>query len=72
MEAEAPPRRLVRALPAILQGRDPAWLAADGYRRDDLAAFDLNFPGDFVLDGEIFEGGELSLRQGPELEFVIP
>jgi len=28
--------------------------------------------GDFVLDGEIFEGGALSLREGPELEFVIP
>ncbi len=72
LSVEAPPRRLVRAVPAILQGRDPRWLAGHGYRRDDLAAFDLSFPGEFVLDGEIFEGGELSLRQGPELEFVIP
>lgn len=72
LAVEAPPRRLVRAVSAILQGRDPPWLAAQGYRRDDLAAFDLDFPGDFVLDGEIFEGGALSLRQGPELEFVIP
>ena len=72
LSIEAPPRRLAQAVPAILRGRDPPWLAASGYRRDDLAAFDLNFPGAFVLDGEIFDGGALSLRQGPELEFVIP
>jgi diacylglycerol kinase (ATP) len=72
LSIEAPPRRLIRAVPAILQGRSAPWLAQDGYRRDDLTAFDLSFPGDFVLDGEMFEGGELSLRQGPELEFVIP
>jgi len=72
LSVRAPPKRLARAVPAILQGRDPPWLAEDGYRRDTLPAFDLNFPGDFVLDGEIFEGGELSLREGPELEFVIP
>ncbi|WP_293681182.1 diacylglycerol kinase family protein [uncultured Phenylobacterium sp.] len=72
LSIEAPPRRLVAAVPAILQGRAPPWLASCGYRRDDLAAFDLTFAGDFVLDGEIFDGGTMSLRQGPELEFVIP
>jgi hypothetical protein len=72
LSVDAPPSRVLRAVPAILRGRDPPWLAASGYRRDDLEAFDLNFPGDFVLDGEVFEGGEMSLRQGPELEFVIP
>ena len=72
LSIEAPPRRLLRAVPAVLRGEAPSWLAASGYRRDDLATFDLSFAGSFVLDGEIFEGGELSLRQGPALEFVIP
>jgi diacylglycerol kinase (ATP) len=72
LSVEAPPRRLLSAIPAVLRGRTDPWLEAAGYRRDDLAAFDLSFAGDFVLDGEMFEGGELSLRQGPELEFVIP
>lgn len=72
LSVEAPPRRLLPAVSAILRGRDPAWLPAAGYRRDDLTACDLNFRGGFVLDGELFDGGELSLRQGPELEFVIP
>lgn len=69
---EAPPRRLHRALPVILAGRDAPWLAPGGYRRHDLAAFDLDWSGDFVLDGEIYEGGALTVRRGPELEFVVP
>lgn len=72
LSVEAPPRRLAAAVPAILAGRDPPWLAGAGYRRRDIAEIDLSFPGHFVLDGEIFEGGALTLRQGPELEFVIP
>jgi diacylglycerol kinase (ATP) len=69
---EAPPRRLHRALPTLLAGRDAPWLAASGYRREDPAAFGLDWTGDFVLDGEIYEGGELTVRRGPELEFVVP
>ncbi len=72
LSVAAPPRRLLRAAAALLQGREPPWLADQGYRRDDLAAFDLDFPSDFVLDGEIFDGGALTLRQGPALDFVIP
>lgn len=72
LSVAAPPRRLVPALPTLLRGRDAPWLVKSGYRRDDLAGFDASFPGDFVLDGEIYDGGQLSLRRGPELEFVIP
>jgi hypothetical protein len=72
LSAAAPPKRLLSALSVILPGRDAPWLAAQGYRREDLAMFALDLPGAFVLDGEIFEGGELSVREGPELEFVVP
>ena len=50
---------------------EPAFLAAS---RDyfDAEVRALDFADDFVLDGEVFEGGELSVRQGPELEFVVP
>ena len=72
LSVEAPPRRLVQALPTILRGAPAPWLADFGYRRDDLGHFSIGFPGDFVLDGEIYEGGDLSVRQGPELEWVIP
>ncbi|HET6971896.1 MAG TPA: diacylglycerol kinase, partial [Phenylobacterium sp.] len=72
LSAAAPPKRLLRALSVILRGRDAPWLEAAGYRRHDVEMFALDLPGAFVLDGEIFEGGDLSVRQGPELEFVIP
>jgi hypothetical protein len=72
LSMDAPPRRLFRALPALLAGKAPGWLADVGCRRHDLPDFQAAFSGDFVLDGEIYAGGELSVRQGPELEFVIP
>lgn len=72
LTVEAPPRRFARALPILLRGGDAPWLAQAGYRRRDLTAFDVTGPGDFVLDGEIYPGGRLTVRQGRELEFVIP
>jgi hypothetical protein len=29
-------------------------------------------PSKFVLDGETFEGGPLSIRQGAPVDFVVP
>lgn len=72
LSIEAPPRKLIRALRGLVRGDDAAWLAANGYRRDDLTGFDMTLPGHFVLDGEIYEGGDLTVRQGLEMEFVIP
>jgi hypothetical protein len=72
LSVEAPPRRLLRALPVIVRGQDASWLAECGYRRADVEAFELEFDGDFVLDGEPYAGGVLTVRRGPELEFVIP
>ena len=68
----APPRRLIRAVPKILAGGDEIWLPAAGYERHDVDAFTAVFEGDFVLDGEIFRGGQLTIREGPRLEFVTP
>lgn len=68
----APPRRLVHAIPRILTGSEAAWLPAAGYERHNVDAFSAAFEGDFVLDGEIFRGGHLTVREGPRLEFVTP
>ena len=72
LSAGAPPRRLIRALHPILTGRASDWLANAGYSRADVAEFELMIDGDFVLDGEIFRGGDLVIRQGPQFEFVVP
>jgi diacylglycerol kinase (ATP) len=68
----APPQRFLTAASILLAGSNAPWLAAAGYRRDDLAAFDVMATGHFVLDGELYEAGTFSVRQGPRLEFVVP
>jgi len=69
---EAPPRRLIRALPQLLRGSEAPWLEEYGYRRRVVERFDLALDGRFVLDGEAFPGGELRVTRGPELAFVKP
>lgn len=72
LQVSAPPRRLVRAIGPILSGSWPAWLGEAGYSRSDCEEIRLHLPGGFVLDGEVYPGGEVTLRQGPALEFVVP
>lgn len=72
LTVDAPPRRLLSAMPRIIRGDETSWLADHGYRRDDLTSFDISWDGDFVLDGEPYKGGDLTIRRGPSLEFVIP
>jgi len=68
----APPRRLLGALPGLLLGRDEHRLAAGGYRRLRPESFELSLPSGFVLDGEAFPGGDLTVRSGAPLAFVAP
>ncbi len=68
----APPRRFGSALPILLRGDTAPWLPAAGYYQQDLSIFHITHQGNYVLDGEIYEGGVYSVRQGPELEFVVP
>ncbi len=71
LTAEAPPRRLWPAIPALLKGSQAAWLADAGYRRADVASLAIAAEGTFVLDGEIFPTGAVTVRQGPDVEFVM-
>ena len=72
LSVQAPPRRLLQAVPIIVRGGDAPWLSESGYWRDDLTSFDVRWDGDFVLDGEPYAGGQITVRRGPSLEFVIP
>ncbi|HVI32874.1 diacylglycerol/lipid kinase family protein [Phenylobacterium sp.] len=66
---EAPPRRLVAALPPLWTGAQPAWLEDAGYVRRD-GDLEVDFQGEYVLDGEAYRAGALTVRQGPVMEFV--
>jgi hypothetical protein len=69
---DAPPERLLRALPPLLKGEQPAWLEEAGYRRRQLDRLEMMLDGRFVLDGEPYPGGELRIARGAELTFVKP
>lgn len=69
LSVAAPPKGLLGGLYPILRGREAANL---DYRRDNPKSFDLAFDSGFVLDGERYPGGALTVREGPRLDFVIP
>jgi hypothetical protein len=72
LAVEAPPKRLLSALPRLLAGTDAPWLESAGYHQRAIDRLDVTLDTSFVLDGETFPGGALSLRMGEPLEFVTP
>jgi len=72
LRIESSPRRIVAALPALLGGGEPKWLAQAGYHRADAENIDVRLTGGFILDGETFPGGDMTLRQGAPMRFVVP
>lgn len=69
---DAPPKRLWKALPVITGGHEAPWLEGCGYYRRDMDEIAMRLDGEFVLDGELYDGGELTLRLGPPMEFLTP
>ncbi|MDP1027543.1 diacylglycerol kinase family protein [Sphingomonas sp. KR1UV-12] len=72
LTVDAPPRWLPVTVPALLGGSEAAWLKRAGFHNRDAAAFDVTPDDGFILDGELFAGGQLSVHQGPVLSFVVP
>ncbi len=69
---DGPPRWLAAATPLIVAGSPAAWLDRAGYHRIDASELDLSMDSDFILDGEIYPGGDLIVREGKTLRFVVP
>ncbi|MEO6091992.1 MAG: diacylglycerol kinase family protein [Novosphingobium sp.] len=69
---DAPLRRTMALVPAILAGADWPLFARLGVHRGSSTAFSLELEDRFVLDGEGFPADSIRLRQGPELRFIVP
>lgn len=67
---DRPRRRLLAALPAIMMGWRPRWLAKAGLHQLDAEALALDVAEPVILDGEAFPPGRYRVEQGPELTFV--
>lgn len=70
LDVDGPPRRILATLPAILTGHADAWLARQGCRRREARAFEMDLEDDFILDGERYPGGSLTVRPGPTIRFA--
>lgn len=75
LDIKGSPPRLASALPAVLRGRPRPWMAEAGYRSGRAEVLDMNLAQPFVVDGEQFEpgpGGQVRLRAGQSLDFIVP
>ena len=69
---DAPLRRVISMVPALLMGLDRPFLKRLGVHRGSADEIVLRLGGKFILDGEAFPPGDYRLRQGPELHFLVP
>ncbi len=72
LDIDAPPKRLHAALPALFKGRETPWLAAAGYRRADVERLAIRSEFPLVIDGEVFQGGDIVVRRGEPVRFLAP
>ena len=72
LEVEAPPRRILTAVPALLAGWDADWLRRAGYHRNQAERLTISMAGGFVLDGESYGGGHLIVSRGDAIAFAVP
>lgn len=69
---DAPLRRIIAMVPALLMGFDRPFMSRLGIHRGAASEIALQLGGKFILDGEAFPPGDYRLRQGPELQFLVP
>ena len=69
---DAPPRRMLVSVPMLLAGSEAEWLAQAGYHRTTAETLGLSMQDGFILDGEFYPGGNLTLKNGAALNFATP
>ena len=71
LAVDAPPRQMLRRVPMLLAGIDNDGMKRAGYHHYPAETLDITIDGNFILDGETYRGGELTLRRGAPLDFVV-
>jgi hypothetical protein len=72
LAVKAPPTGIARYLLPLLRGRSPRGMEEAGFIRRDAERVYLSMTGAFILDGERYPGGKLSVARGQAIDFIIP
>ena len=72
LTVEAPPKHLLRMLKPILTGTDGGAATADDFTRSDPRIVHVRSDEGFILDGEHYAGGDLTIRAGEPIRFAAP
>jgi hypothetical protein len=70
LTVDAPPRHLFRMLKPILSGTDGSPAVAAGFARTDPRSVRVQSDEGFILDGEHYAGGDLTIRAGEPIRFA--
>ena len=70
LTVDAPPRHLFRMLKPILSGTDGSPVVAAGFARTDPRSVRVQSDEGFILDGEHYAGGDLTIRAGEPIRFA--
>lgn len=69
---DAPLRRVVALVPALLAGIEMRGFKRLGVHRGTSPQASFECEDKFILDGEAFPPGKYRLRMGPSLQFIVP
>jgi diacylglycerol kinase (ATP) len=69
---DAFPSNVLLSSIALLAGSEAAWLDRAGFHRCDPQSVDMDLDGDFILDGERFQAGRITLSSGDPIRFAVP
>ena len=72
LAVDAPPRRMLLSLPGLLAGSRSERLEEAGYHRVFPRSFSASFDSGFILDGELYRGGKITIQQGAPIAFAAP
>ncbi len=72
LTVDAPPKRLFRMLKPILTGTTGSAAVAEGFERTDPRSVRVHSDEGFILDGEHYAGGDLTIRAGEPIRFAAP
>jgi diacylglycerol kinase family enzyme len=70
LTVDAPPKHLFRMLKPILTGTDGSAAVAEGFARTDPGVVRVQADEGFILDGEHYAGGDLTIRAGEPIRFA--